>query len=145
MSEPKISRPMKLDEAITHCLQKAQACTACCEEHRQLAAWLSELKKFMEKKSEADKLIAELEERIDDGDRDFEMMYHQNENLLKIVRHHKYRRCLAMARIAQDDYEVHRTFYDMGHQEFELKAMRKYDERREIWLKLANKFKEAMG
>lgn len=36
MSEPKISRPMKLDDAITHCLQKAQACTACGEEHRQL-------------------------------------------------------------------------------------------------------------
>ena len=64
MSEPKISRPMTLDDAITHCLQKAQACTACGEEHRQLAAWLSELKKFKEKKSEADKVIAEKDKEI---------------------------------------------------------------------------------
>ena len=46
---------------------------------------------------ENDKEIAELEERIADGDKDFEMANSQNERLLEIVRHQKYKRCLAMA------------------------------------------------
>lgn len=41
--------------------------------------------------AEKDKEIAELEERITDGDKDFEMATSQNERLIKIVRHNKYK------------------------------------------------------
>ena len=84
-----------------------------------------------------DKEIAELEERIADGDKDFEMVNNQNERLLKIVRHHKYKRCLAMARwfkimsILAADYRVPRekwNFYEKWHNR---------------WLELSEKFKEA--
>lgn len=58
-------------------------------------------------------------------------------------RHHKYKRCLAMARIAQDDWHLHNSFYAMGHQEFEKRKCEFYDKWRQRWLKLAQKFKEA--
>ena len=45
-------------------------------------------------KSEADKLIAELNIRICDGDEDFEIANNQIKRLLEIVRHQKYKRCL---------------------------------------------------
>ena len=37
---------MTIDEAIQHCEEKARelGCTECAQEHRQLAAWLRELK-----------------------------------------------------------------------------------------------------
>ena len=37
---------MTIDEAIQHCEDKARelGCTECAQEHRQLAAWLRELK-----------------------------------------------------------------------------------------------------
>lgn len=35
---------MTLDEAINHCKEKAEGCSECAEEHRQLAEWLEELK-----------------------------------------------------------------------------------------------------
>lgn len=84
-----------------------------------------------------DKEIAELEKRIADGDKDFEMANSQNERLLKIVQHHKYKRCLAMARwfkimsILAADYRVPRekwNFYEKWHNR---------------WLELSEKFKEA--
>ena len=87
--------------------------------------------------AEKDKEIAELEERISDDDKDFEMANSQNERLLKIVRHHKYKRCLAMARwfkimsILAADYRVPRekwNFYEKWHNR---------------WLELSEKFKEA--
>ena len=87
--------------------------------------------------AEKDKEIAELEERIADDDKDFEMANSQNERLLKIVRHHKYKRCLAMARwfkimsILAADYRVPRekwNFYEKWHKR---------------WLELSEKFKEA--
>lgn len=38
---------MTLDEAIKHCLERAeQDCTDCADEHKQLAEWLIELKQF---------------------------------------------------------------------------------------------------
>ena len=83
-----------------------------------------------------DKEIAELEDRIADGDKDFEMVNNQNERLLKIVRHHKYKRCLAMARwfkimsILAADYRVPRekwNFYEKWHKR---------------WLELSEKFKD---
>ena len=48
-------------------------------------------------KSEADKLIAELNMRICEVDEDFEIANNQINRLLKIVRHQKYKRCLAMS------------------------------------------------
>ena len=37
---------LSIDEAIRHCEEKARemGCTECAQEHRQLAAWLRELK-----------------------------------------------------------------------------------------------------
>ena len=86
--------------------------------------------------AEKDKEIAELEERIADGDKDFEMVNNQNERLLKFVRHHKHKRCLAMARwfkimsILAADYRVPRekwNFYEKWHKR---------------WLELSEKFKD---
>ena len=86
--------------------------------------------------AEKDKEIAELEERIADGDKDFEMVNNQNERLLKFVRHHKHKRCLAMARwfkimsILAADYRVPRekwNFYEKWHKR---------------WPELAEKFKD---
>jgi len=41
--------PMTLDEAITHCEEKAD-CTQCGSEHKQLAEWLQELKELRKQK-----------------------------------------------------------------------------------------------
>ena len=91
-------------------------------------------------KFEADKVIAEkykeiaeLEERIADGDKDFEMANSQNELLLKFVRHHKYKRCIAMA-----NYWVAVSYQcvDDKHRQSAERHHRK-------WLELAEKFKEA--
>lgn len=42
-----MARLMNLDEAIEHCLEKAD-CTMCGAEHKQLAEWLQELKQYRE-------------------------------------------------------------------------------------------------
>src|SRR5574344_3102113 len=55
--------------------------------------------------AEKDKEIAELEERIADGDKDFEKANSQNERL-KIVSHHKYKRCLAMAQVLEHVFPI---------------------------------------
>lgn len=77
--------------------------------------------------------IAELKKRIDDGDRDLEMMCHQNENLLKIVRHHKYKRILAMAEACM--HKRWRT--DDG---FDYARSNRHMNK---WLAIAEQFKEA--
>lgn len=89
-------------------------------------------------KDEADKVIAEkdeaieeMEERIADGDKDFEMANNQNERLLKIVRHHKYKRCLAMAKMCG----IMSAFEDG---EWYAKWINKWYKR---WQELAKKFK----
>ena len=81
--------------------------------------------------------IAKLEARIADGDKDFEMADHQNERLLKIVRHQKYKRCLAMAKWCMTEY-IQSKCLDFTNTE------QWYWRRWHIrWRKLANKFKEA--
>ncbi|MBO6304328.1 MAG: hypothetical protein J6M62_04490 [Selenomonadaceae bacterium] len=40
---------MTLDEAIKHAEEKARECGKCAEEHRELAAWLKELKWYRER------------------------------------------------------------------------------------------------
>ena len=57
--------------------------------------WNNEYTEFY-LKSEADKLIAELNIRICEGDEDFEIANNQIKRLLKIVRQQKYNRCRAM-------------------------------------------------
>ena len=98
-------------------------------------------KDVLAKLEEQESLIAELKERIANGDKDFDMANSQNERLLKIVRHQKYKRCLAMARWCDEvmmscelrGYAVHRIWANR-HQW----AMRwKYR-----WLELAKKFKD---
>ena len=77
-----------------------------------------------------DKEIAELEERIADGDKDFEMVNNQNERLLKIVRHHKYKRCLAMAQVLEHVCPITNR---------KAKWQDKWHKR---WLELSEKFKD---
>ena len=87
--------------------------------------------------------IAKLEERIADGDKDFEMATSQNERLLKIVRHHKYKRCLATANWCAAECVVNQNTYKkyFTHKsEFRIEHFRKWYFR---LLKLAEKFKEA--
>ena len=91
----------------------------------------SSIEGFVYYKDEADKVIAELENRIDDGDKDFEMADHQNERLLKIVRHQKYKRCLAMVEMLEHICPI--TIR-------KAKWKGKWHMR---WLELAEKFKEA--
>ena len=47
---------MTLDEAINHCLERAnQDCSSCADEHLQLAEWLIELKDLRKNAQVADK------------------------------------------------------------------------------------------
>ena len=81
--------------------------------------------------AEKDKEIAELEERIADGDKDFEMVNNQNERLIKTVLHHKHKRCLAMAQVLEHVCPITNR---------KAKWMDKWHNR---WLELSEKFKEA--
>ena len=86
--------------------------------------------------------IAELEERIADGDKDFEMATSQNERLLKIVLHNKYKRCLATANWCAAECVVNQNTYKkyFTHKsEFRIEHFRKWYFR---LLKLAEQFKE---
>ena len=81
--------------------------------------------------AEKDKEIAELEERIADGDKDFEMANSQNERLLKIVRQQKYKRCMAMEQVLEHVCPITNR---------KAKWRDKWHKR---WLELSEKFKEA--
>ena len=86
-------------------------------------------------KSEADKLIAELNMRICEGDEDFEIANNQIKRLIKIVRQQKYKRCLAMAEWC--DTEVGIADTDGNYED-----MLWYQKWYERWMKLAEQFKE---
>lgn len=86
-------------------------------------------------KSDVDKLIAELNIRICEGDEDFEIANNQINRLLKIVRHQKYKRCLAMAEWCNAEIGIADTDGDY-------KDMRRYQKWYEHWRKLAEKFKD---
>ena len=103
-------------------------------------------------KSEVDKLIAELNMRICDGDEDFEIANNQIKRLLKIVRQQKYKRCLAMSEQCKESMRLMRTYEatddywdpELGHDaEYFFKKGDFYKKWRKRWLKLAEKFKEA--
>ena len=102
-------------------------------------------------KSEVDKLIAELNIRICDGDEDFEIANNQINRLLKIVRHQKYKRCLTMAEKCKESlrlmrlYEVTDEYWNLEpgqDAEYFCKKGDFYSTWRKRWLKLADKFKE---
>ena len=102
-------------------------------------------------KSEADKLIAELNIRICDGDEDFEIANNQIERLLKIVRHQKYKRCLAMSEQCKESMRLMRTYEatddywdpELGHDaEYFCKKGDFYKKWRNCWMELAEQFKE---
>ena len=86
-------------------------------------------------KSEADKLIAELNMRICEGDEDFEIANNQIKRLIKLVRHQKYKRCLAMAEWCDTEVGIADTDGDY-------EDMQWYQKWYKRWLKLAEKFKE---
>lgn len=92
-------------------------------------------------KSEADKVIAELEEKLKNSRN--ARKYWRKEYLIeyKECLHHKYKRCMAMERIAKDDWHLHNSFYAMGHREFEKRKCEFYEKWHKRWLKLDEKFK----
>jgi len=92
--------------------------------------------------NQKDKEIAELNARIADGDKDFEMANNQNERLLKIVRHHKYKRCLSMAKWCDERiYRIEKDYAFWRHGKDY--AQNFYKKWRKRCLELAEKFKEA--
>ena len=111
-----------------------------------------EIEQTMDENERIKARIKKLEERIADGDKDFEMATRQNERLIKIVRHHKYKRCLAMAeRCKYRMYYLAAVVEQEASKIIPLKAQIQWYEKRERrmdywknrWLKLAEKFKEA--
>ena len=97
--------------------------------------------------AEKDKEIAELEERIADGDKVIEYLQNQlslaRTSLLKSLataqheaRNSKYKRCLAMAMLCNEKWLVH-NFAEIP---VKLRFYNKWEKR---WLELAEKFKEA--
>lgn len=85
-------------------------------------------------KSEADKVIAELEARIKEGDKEFDFADHQNECLLKELRHSNHKRCLAMAWWCSAELGMLVSTW-----ESKIKHYKRWQQR---WLELAEKVKE---
>ena len=110
--------------------ENEQYATFQCNVRQMCKDVLAKLEEHESVLAEKDKEIAELEERIADGDKDFEMATSQNERLLKIVRHHKYKRCLAMAQVLEHVCPITNR---------KAKWMDKWHKR---WLELSEKFKE---
>lgn len=86
-------------------------------------------------KSEADKLIAELNIRIFEVDEDFEIADNQIKRMLKTVRHQKYKRCLAMSEWCNAEIGIADTDGDYNDMQW-------YQKWYERWKKLAEQFEE---
>ena len=86
-------------------------------------------------KSEADKLIAELNMRICEGDEDFEIANNQIKRLIKIVRQQKYKRCFAMVKLCATSAHYEKSLGSLKYFKWWLKWY-------ERWMKLAEQFKE---
>ena len=97
--------------------------------------WNNEYTEFY-LKSEADKMIAELNMRICDGDEDFEIANNQINRLLKIVRHQKYKRCLAMAELCRISARYEKSLDASKYCKWWLKWY-------ERWMELSEQFKDA--
>lgn len=55
----------------------------------------------------------------------------------KVIAHHKYKRCLAMARLCESELSSYPWYGDISNEE---RRLQKWQQR---WLKIAEKFKEA--
>lgn len=91
-------------------------------------------------KSEADKLIAELNIRICEGDEDFEIENNQIKRLLEIVRHQKYKRCLALSKLCRSEWAAAIFIPEKCLGEKHAERYMRWEKR---WLKIAEQFKEA--
>ena len=70
-------------------------------------------------KSDVDAVIAELKADYKEACDRLQTANLIKDEQLAATRHQKFKRCLAMVRIAQDDWHLHNSFYAMGHREFE--------------------------
>ena len=86
-------------------------------------------------KSEADKLIDELNMRILEWDEDFEIANNQIKRLLKIVRQQKYKRCFAMVKLCATSAHYEKSLCSLKYFKWWLKWY-------ERWMKLAEQFKD---
>ena len=97
-------------------------------------------------KREADKLIAELEKKLDIYKRGWMENDRVNANQYAEIRHHKYKRCLAIANGCKDKinyWHIRYTTaagYDRSYEKWKYRLLIKWRNR---WLELAEKFKEA--
>lgn len=91
-------------------------------------------------KSETDKLIAELNIRICEGEEDFEIANNQIKRLLKIVRQQKYKRCLAIAKLCRSELAAAIFIPEKCMGEKHAERYMRWEKR---WLKISEKFKEA--
>ena len=106
------------------------------EEHKKFVQVDQQITELKEKhKTEVKELLC----LIRDKENNFNRAFDSEE---KEIRYNKYKRCLDKARIAQDDWHLHNSFYAMGHQEFEKRKCDFYDKWHRRWLELAEKFKD---
>ena len=105
------------------------------ESHKmEVEQLLMEITEMKQKRDTAEKLLNKALVCISNG----------KNNMMSLARkcnHANYKRCLAMARIAQDDWHLHNSFYAMGHKEFEKRKCEFYDKWHKRWLAIAEKFK----
>lgn len=148
-----------MDEVIEEALEKHQGLVPLVYDAETMAleeARPQDMQYAVYLRREADKVIAELEEShkkevgqllmaIVELKKEKEYVVEQTAEVIngqeRELRHYKYKRCLAMARIALDDWHLHNSFYAMGHQEFEKRKCEFYEKLRNRWLKIAEKFK----
>lgn len=70
-------------------------------------------------------------------------LYYEKSEADREIRKQKRKRCLALAKIASDNWHIHNSFYAMGKMDFEQKKCERYERHRLKWLAIADKFKEA--
>lgn len=101
-------------------------------------------KDVLAKLEEQESEIAELEERIADGDKDFEMANSQNERLLKIVHRYKYNRAIDKAKWCEAElWNIRNTpLCDMNTHEIWQHDDEFWQRWHDRWLELSKKFKE---
>ena len=99
-------------------------------------------------KSEADKVIADLKNKIEEQKRIRDMALASVPNVLKvmkIIQHHKYKRCLAMAKLCVNgEIKLKRVkIRDMNNHQFWQFDNDYWQKRNNRWLKIAEQFKES--
>ena len=98
-------------------------------------------------KSEADKVIAELQSKITLASlaNDCSSIRHKRCNYCSALQHQKYKRCLAMAKSCKDLHDRYKVEYDSdeGFGDGMLKWIRWATKWQKRWLKIAEQFKEA--